>query len=162
MERLLLRFFCVSVFLAFLTNGATIETTLTLERAWINVDGVVRDVITVNGQFPGPTIVGTVGDRLIVHVRNRLTYEATTIHWHGVVHKAENSVSMDGTFAITQYGILPGGDFTYNFLLEMPLTTFYHPHVFEQRADGMIYNTIVKYILIKHVRWLWRVDSQRP
>src|SRR5919106_860716 len=37
----------------------------------------------VNGAYLGPTLRASRGDRVVVHVANRLP-EASTLHWHGM------------------------------------------------------------------------------
>ena len=41
-----------------------------------------RSILTVNGQFPGPTIRARRGDVLVVNVRNHGD-KNITIHWYG-------------------------------------------------------------------------------
>lgn len=40
-----------------------------------------HNVITVNGQYPGPTLEVREGDTLVINVVNRAQYNAT-IHWY--------------------------------------------------------------------------------
>lgn len=47
-------------------------------------DGVEGVVITINGQFPGPTIRARAGDTLHVELTNHLHTEGVVIHWHGI------------------------------------------------------------------------------
>lgn len=47
-------------------------------------DCVEKVVIGINGEFPGPSIRGHVGDTLEVHVHNLLPTETLSIHWHGI------------------------------------------------------------------------------
>ncbi|AQK99616.1 Laccase-13 [Zea mays] len=42
-----------------------------------------HNVITVNGQYPGPTLEVREGDTLVINVVNRAQYNVT-IHWHGI------------------------------------------------------------------------------
>jgi laccase len=39
-----------------------------------------KSIPTVNGQFPGPKLVVTEGDRLIVKVHNHINYNVS-VHW---------------------------------------------------------------------------------
>ena len=39
-----------------------------------------KKIITVNGQFPGPTLTVRNGDKVVVNVVNRARYNVT-IHW---------------------------------------------------------------------------------
>ena len=43
------------------------------------------NIITVNGQFPGPTLEVREGDTLVVNVVNRAQYNVT-IHWYTYIH----------------------------------------------------------------------------
>lgn len=56
--------------------------------------------MTVNGTYPGPTIIADWGDHLIIHVSNDLEFNGTTLHWHGL--RQLNSVQMDGVPGVTQ------------------------------------------------------------
>jgi FtsP/CotA-like multicopper oxidase with cupredoxin domain len=61
-------------------------------------DGVQRQMLVVNGQYPGPLIEANEGDRIIVHVTNNLQ-NTTAIHWHGILQNGTNY--MDGTTGIS-------------------------------------------------------------
>ena len=78
-----------------------------------------------NGQVPGPTIQGRVGDVLEVRFTNRLP-EPTNIHWHGLRVPA----AMDGTESV-QSPVAPGATFVYRFRLPDAGTCWYHPHINE-------------------------------
>ncbi|XP_044960628.1 putative laccase-9 [Hordeum vulgare subsp. vulgare] len=85
-----------------------------------------KTVLTVNGQFPGPTIYAHKGDLLIVNVYNQGD-KNITIHWHGV-DQPRNPWS-DGPEYITQCPIRPGGNFTYRVILsEEEGTLWWHAH----------------------------------
>ncbi|KAM3209106.1 hypothetical protein ACQJBY_063661 [Aegilops geniculata] len=85
-----------------------------------------RTVLTVNGQFPGPTIYARKGDLIIVNVYNQGD-KNITIHWHGV-DQPRNPWS-DGPEYITQCPIRPGGNFTYRVILsEEEGTLWWHAH----------------------------------
>ena len=43
-----------------------------------------HNIITVNGQFPGPTIEVKNGDTLVINVVNRARYNVT-LHWYVVI-----------------------------------------------------------------------------
>lgn len=88
------------------------------------VPGKMTPVWTYNGSLPGPLIKLNVGDRLIVHFKNRLP-EATTIHWHGL--RIPNA--MDGAPGYTQDPIEPTGEFTYDYVVNDAGTFWYHPHI---------------------------------
>ncbi|GLJ37011.1 hypothetical protein SUGI_0749940 [Cryptomeria japonica] len=91
-----------------------------------------HNIITVNGQFPGPTLYVANGDTLCVKVYNRGKYNAT-IHWHGV--RQIRTGWADGPGYITQCPIQPGGQFTYRFtIIAQEGTLWWHAHVSWLRA----------------------------
>ncbi|CAN6162688.1 unnamed protein product [Urochloa humidicola] len=91
-----------------------------------------RSILTVNGQFPGPTIRARRGDVIIVDVRNHGD-KNITIHWHGV-DQPRNPWS-DGPEYITQCPIQPGGAFTYRVILSQEEgTLWWHAHTGFDRA----------------------------
>ncbi len=95
------------------------------EVDWAIAPGATFRAWGFNGQVPGPTIEGRVGDVLEVRFTNRLP-EATTIHWHGLRVPA----AMDGTDMV-QRPVQPGASFTYRFRLPDAGTFWYHPHTNE-------------------------------
>ncbi|KAI5476593.1 hypothetical protein MNV49_007480 [Pseudohyphozyma bogoriensis] len=78
------------------------------------VDGVEKNVLLVNGLFPGPTIEVRSGDTLVVNVYNNMT---------------------EGAIGVTQ----PQRRFTYSFKISdtQAGTFWYHSHFHNQRADGL-------------------------
>ena len=53
-----------------------------------------RLFIALNGRIPGPDLVVTEGQIVVVKVTNKLTSEGITIHWHGIHQR--KSPRMDG------------------------------------------------------------------
>ncbi|XP_059068974.1 laccase-12-like [Cryptomeria japonica] len=91
-----------------------------------------RNIITVNGQFPGPTLYVHRGDTLIVKTYNTAPHNAT-IHWHGV--RQIRSGWADGPGYITQCPIQQGGNYTYRFtIVAKEGTLWWHAHVSWLRA----------------------------
>lgn len=72
---------------------------------------VRKHALLINGQYPGPEINVYENDTVIVHVHNKMSSEATTIHWHGL-HQL-GTPFMDGSNGVAQGPILPGQSFTY-------------------------------------------------
>ncbi|PIN11709.1 Multicopper oxidase [Handroanthus impetiginosus] len=70
-----------------------------------------KNILTVNGKFPGPTLKVHRGDKLIINFYNKAEYNIT-LHWHGV-RQLRNPWS-DGAEYINQCPIRPGNNFTYN------------------------------------------------
>ncbi|GAB2299943.1 hypothetical protein Dimus_033988 [Dionaea muscipula] len=85
-----------------------------------------KDILTVNGEFPGPALELSKGETIYVNVHNQGTYNVT-IHWHGV--KQPRNPWSDGPEYITQCPINPGANFTYEIILsEEEGTLWWHAH----------------------------------
>ncbi|GLJ26189.1 hypothetical protein SUGI_0502490 [Cryptomeria japonica] len=96
-------------------------------------------IITVNDQFPGPTIHVNSGDTLIVKVFNEARYNAT-IHWHGI--RQFRTAWADGPEYITQCPILPGNSYTYKFTItDQEGTLWWHAHSSWLRAT--VYGALI-------------------
>nr|XP_034324480.1 laccase-10-like [Crassostrea gigas] len=99
-------------------------------------------VIAINGKFPGPTIEAYEDQTMIIHVRNLMHTDSTTIHWHGMHQKG--TPESDGVAFISQSPILPGHTYTYKFTAQPHGTSFYHAHIGDQRSMGL-YGGLVIY-----------------
>ncbi|CAL5386349.1 unnamed protein product [Camellia sinensis] len=83
-------------------------------------------IITVNGQYPGPTLEVWDGDTLEIKVTNSARYNVT-IHWHGI--RQRGTPWADGPEYVTQCPIQPGATYTYRFMIENQDGTFWwHGH----------------------------------
>jgi len=109
----------------------------TISRGILAPDGYEREVILVNGAFPGPLIEANWGDTIQVTVHNNIstTQEGVSLHWHGFLH--HQKPWEDGVPAVTQCPIPPGKSFTYSFEAELYGTTWYHSHYSAQYAAGL-------------------------
>ncbi|KAM1553032.1 hypothetical protein PS1_005807 [Malus domestica] len=97
--------------------------------------------ITVNGQFPGPTLEVRNGDSVAVKVTNRARYNIT-IHWHGL--KQQNNPWADGPEYVTQCPIQPGATYTYRFTIkDQEGTLWWHAHSRWLRAT--VYGALIIY-----------------
>ena len=106
------------------------------------VDGkTFRAFIAVNGRSPGPTLIVSEGQTVIVNVRNEMRGQSITIHWHGQLLK--DTPWMDGVGYITQCPLTTGGTFRYIFKAQPSGTFWYHSHVDGQRGDGLLGALIV-------------------
>ncbi|KAG6774401.1 hypothetical protein POTOM_021754 [Populus tomentosa] len=100
-----------------------------------------KNIMTVNGQFPGPTLYVTKGETIIVDVINKSPHNIT-IHWHGV--KQPKYPWSDGPEYITQCPIQPGGKFSQRVIFsEEEGTLWWHAHSDWTRAT--VYGAIVIY-----------------
>jgi len=132
--------------------------------------GLTALVWGYNGGTPGPTIEATEGDRLRIHVTNRLP-EPTTVHWHGLVLPN----GMDGVSGLNQAPIPVGETWTYEFDLRRAGTFMYHAHFDEmtQVALGLVGMLVVHprvpsgppvdrdFVLMTH-EWSLPVGARRP
>ncbi|XP_066340654.1 laccase-23-like [Miscanthus floridulus] len=83
-------------------------------------------IMTVNGQFPGPTVEVAEGDALIVRVVNRGSYNVT-VHWHGV--RQMRTGWSDGPEFVTLCPIRSGNSYTYRFTVAgQEGTLWWHAH----------------------------------
>lgn len=93
--------------------------TIIAQDAEIEVaNGVKAKVWTYNGTVPGPTLRFDEGDEVMIRFINETPY-AHTIHFHGT-HNSAN----DGVFP----QILPGQEYTYNFIAQESGFFLYHCH----------------------------------
>ncbi|XP_073146986.1 laccase-14-like [Henckelia pumila] len=98
-----------------------------------------KTILTINGQFPGPTIYARKGDLVIVDVYNRANHNIT-IHWHGV--KMPRYPWADGPEFVTQCPISPGTRFRQNVVLsDEEGTLWWHAHSEWSRAT--VYGALV-------------------
>ncbi|XP_041367041.1 laccase-4-like [Gigantopelta aegis] len=102
----------------------------------VAADGLMRPLITVNRQMPGPAIEVCENDRVVVWVTNHLDDgETTSIHWHGI-HQVGTPYA-DGVGHVTQCPIGLKEKFKYDFIASPAGTHWYHSHTGVQLADGV-------------------------
>ena len=93
-----------------------IQRELKYERKILSPDGFAKSVITVNGQFPGPMLNGSIGDVMVITVLNNLPFgEQLSVHWHGI--NQINTSWSDGAAGITNCPIEASTNYTYEFSL---------------------------------------------
>ncbi|KAJ4848462.1 hypothetical protein Tsubulata_038087 [Turnera subulata] len=91
-----------------------------------------KKILTINGQFPGPTLHAHQGETIYVTVHNDGRYNIT-IHWHGV--KLPRYPWSDGPEYITQCPIRPGGTFKEKIIFSTEVgTLWWHAHSDWSRA----------------------------
>eukprot|EP01018_Ginkgo_biloba_P037911 Gb_05999 [translate_table: standard] len=104
-------------------------------------DCVQVALISINGQYPGPTIRAQVGDTIVVEVENQMPTENVVIHWHGI--RQIGTPWNDGTASMSQCAIYSGESYIYKFVVDRPGTYFYHGHYGLQRSAGLYGSLIV-------------------
>ncbi|KAK4178282.1 laccase lac5 [Triangularia setosa] len=119
-------------------TGITRYYDFTISRGLIAPDGYEREVLLVNGAFPGPLIEANWGDMIVVNVKNNITNpeDGTAIHWHGFLQT--ETPWEDGAPGISQCPIPPGTSYRYEFLASLYGSTWYHAHYSAQYAGGIV------------------------
>jgi laccase len=117
------------------STGKTVSYTLTITNTTLSPDGYGRMVFAVNGQFPGPTIEANWGDKIEITVENKLQYNGTSIHWHGLRQYHNNA--QDGVPGVTECPIAPGQSKTYTMTATQYGTSWWHSHWPNQYGNGV-------------------------
>ncbi|KDP45752.1 hypothetical protein JCGZ_17359 [Jatropha curcas] len=100
-----------------------------------------HNTITVNGQFPGPTLQVRNGDSLVIKAINNAQYNVT-LHWHGI--RQLRNPWADGPDMVTQCPIRPGRSYTYRFTIQnQEGTLWWHAHSKWLRAT--VYGALIIY-----------------
>uniref|UniRef100_A0A2N9J4G6 Laccase n=1 Tax=Fagus sylvatica TaxID=28930 RepID=A0A2N9J4G6_FAGSY len=121
---------------------ALVNYTFVVEEAPYTRLCSTKNILTVNGQFPGPTLYVHKGETIFVDVHNKGNYNIT-IHWHGV--KQPRNPWSDGPEYITQCPIQPGGRFRQKIIFSTEEgTLWWHAHREWWKQDILkIYNETV-------------------
>ncbi|KAJ5884439.1 hypothetical protein N7504_012011 [Penicillium tannophilum] len=108
----------------------------TLDLTWKrgSPNGVEREMIFVNDQFPGPSLIMDEGDEVSIEINNHLPFN-TSVHFHGIEQK--NTPWSDGVSGLSQWGVLPGASYTYNWNATQYGTYWYHSHDRSRIMDGL-------------------------
>ncbi|KAL4296446.1 hypothetical protein GQ457_12G030240 [Hibiscus cannabinus] len=137
-------FFAILLLFAFLASFA--DAAVHFHEFVIEAKPVKRlcrthSTITVNGQFPGPTLEVRDGDTLVIKAINRARYNVT-LHWHGV--RQLRNPWADGPEFVTQCPIRPGQSYTYQFTIQNQQgTLWWHAHSKWLRAT--VYGALIIY-----------------
>lgn len=107
---------------------------LTLTWAPYAPNGLARNMVLVNGQFPAPTLELDQGDEVEVIVHNNMEFNST-VHFHGIDMAA--TPWSDGVPGVTQRHIQPGRSFRYRWTATQYGSYWYHAHQLGQLEDGL-------------------------
>lgn len=134
------RLLCALLLAAMVHAAERSPVTYTLDIATTTLTpaGTSQEAMTINGGIPGPVLRFREGDMADILVRNRLTDEDTSIHWHGLL--VPNSE--DGVPYTTTPPIPPGQERRFRFRLTHAGTYWYHSHTGLQEQRG-VYGAIV-------------------
>lgn len=120
------------LFLLFLTISCTLVSArtryfnFTVQSTKVTRLCHTKSILTVNGQYPGPTTYVREGDKVVVNVTNLGAYNLT-IHWHGV--RQLLSCWADGPSHITQCPLRTGQSYVHRFqIIEQRGTLLWHAH----------------------------------
>jgi hypothetical protein len=129
---------CNNPYAEYPRTGVVRHYDFTVSRGIIAPDGYQRDVLLVNGAFPGPLIEANWGDTIVVDVHNDITNpeEGTSIHWHGFLH--EKTPWEDGAPGVTQCPIPSRSSYRYEFIASLYGSAWYHAHYSAQYAGGIV------------------------
>lgn len=113
------------------SSNGLLETALEASPGLIRLGQQQGNLLTYNGQIPGPRLEAKPGDTVKIHFTNKLP-QATNLHYHGL-HIPQTG-NADNIFL----SVSPGETQTYEFTLPKnhPSGTFYyHPHLHELVAE---------------------------
>ncbi|KAF2864483.1 carbohydrate-binding module family 20 [Piedraia hortae CBS 480.64] len=117
-------------------TGRTVSYQWTITNTTLSPDGIQRPAFLINNQYPGPRIEANWGDTIQVTVKNSLTNNGTSIHWHGLRQYHNNG--QDGVPGVTECPLAPGQTKTYTFVATQYGTSWYHSHFSCQYGDGVL------------------------
>lgn len=120
--------------LAALAQAAQVNFELDLTWQKGSPNGVEREMIFVNDQFPGPSLIMDEGDDVTIHVTNHLPFN-TSVHFHGIEQKG--TPWADGVSGLSQWAIKPGQTYKYQWTATQKGTYWYHSHDKDRIMDGL-------------------------
>ncbi|KAK7246782.1 hypothetical protein RIF29_41652 [Crotalaria pallida] len=141
LKKLALSLFVLYVLLIHIATGKVHHHKFVIKSSSYTRLCSTKNILTVNGEFPGPTLKAHRGDKLIVKVYNQAKYNIT-LHWHGA-RQVRNPWS-DGPAYITQCPIQPGKMFKQIIhLTSEEGTIWWHAHNGWARAT--LYGAVIIY-----------------
>ncbi|KAL2003357.1 hypothetical protein VTN02DRAFT_4177 [Thermoascus thermophilus] len=114
--------------------GASVSFSLNLTWEVGAPNGEPREMVFMNGQFPGPELRIDQGDDVEFIVHNHLPFN-TSVHFHGI--EQQGTPWSDGVPGLTQKPIQPGETFVYRWKATQYGTYWYHAHSRGTVADGL-------------------------
>ncbi|KAJ5949286.1 hypothetical protein N7454_000870 [Penicillium verhagenii] len=115
-------------------QAAQVHYTLDLTWERGSPNGAEREMIFVNDQFPGPSLIMDEGDEVTIEVNNHLPFN-TSVHFHGI--EQMNTPWADGVSGLSQWAVLPGQKYTYSWNATQYGTYWYHSHDKSRIMDGL-------------------------
>ncbi|MEI7774893.1 MAG: multicopper oxidase domain-containing protein, partial [Verrucomicrobiota bacterium] len=124
---------------AWQATGRVVEYDLEVAEQMLSPAGKPVRVLTINGEFPGPTLRFNEGDVARIRLHNSLAHDETSLHWHGLLLPNDQ----DGVPHLTTPPVAPGGTFTYEFPVRQSGTYWYHSHTGMQEQRGVLGSIVV-------------------
>lgn len=115
----------------FTSQRGLLDVNLTAAMSSVRMGDRTRQVMTYNGQAPGPMLEARPGDTVRIRFSNQLP-DPTNLHYHGL------HIPPTGTTDNVFLSLPTGESFTYEFTLpaDHPAGTFwYHPHYHGKVAE---------------------------
>jgi FtsP/CotA-like multicopper oxidase with cupredoxin domain len=119
------------------SEAGVLRVDLDAQQQWVQLGDRPANLLSYNGQVPGPRLEAQPGDTIQIQFTNRLN-QSTNLHYHGL------HIPPTGTGDNVFLNIPPGERYTYEFQIPQnhPAGTFwYHPHyhglVAEQLFGGL-------------------------
>ncbi|KAK5988365.1 Multicopper oxidase GIP1 [Cladobotryum mycophilum] len=97
-------------------------------------NGQEREMIMINGHFPGPELIANEDDDIEIIVHNRMPFN-TSIHWHGMM--MQGTPWSDGAPGLSQKPIEAGQSFVYRYKASPAGSHWYHSHSRTTLLDGL-------------------------
>ena len=116
-------------------NGVKVFDLTAEEIKWEVEPGKLVEAMAFNGMVPGPMFRVREGDKVRIHVTNKMS-QSTAVHFHGL----ELPNDQDGVPFITQPPIKPGESYEYHFTVPNAGSHMYHSHhnSAEQVSKGLL------------------------
>ncbi|XP_067008292.2 uncharacterized protein [Anabrus simplex] len=108
----------------------------------VSADGYQQGLLTVNRQFPGPTINVCENDILVVDVVNRVPGHEMSIHWRG--QSQRETPVMDGVPMVTQCPIPSHTTFQYKFRASQAGTHLWHAFTGSKTTETLFGALVVR------------------
>ncbi|KAJ2776693.1 ferroxidase fet3 [Coemansia javaensis] len=126
---------CALLVAARVAAAARVEYDWTISKIDVKMDGVrERGAVAVNGKVPMPLARASLGDTLVLRLRNNLD-ERTGLHSHGIFNNGTNYY--DGAGGITECGVAPGSQMEYEIPVVQTGTYWLHGHHNSQYINGL-------------------------
>lgn len=133
--RILFALFAAFLALPTAAFAKTVKYELNIAKGSVNLSGkeAVDFALMVNGGIPAPALEFTEGDDAEITVRNGLSDEEVSVHWHGILLPPEE----DGVAYVNTPPIFPGKSHTFRFKIRQHGTYWYHSHTMVQEQKGV-------------------------